>query len=615
MDTLTLSLSSPKSLKRGYSDTGLENTVLSSMNDSVPLKAEGTLGFRPNGTSLSEHDGSSASAENTPIPNTQPSSTPSAAHHSATVAPIASDLAKKRPKLTSSEKEARRLEKEAREREKVEQKAKKEEERIRKEQEKKEETIRREQEKAKKEEERLVKQAEKDKKRQEKEEQSKLKEEEKRKKEQEKDKKNKSQLRLNAFFPRPSLSNDGSIPSPTRASPSPANSRRSSITSLNDNHGITRDKSVPATPSKPKTSDFDRRFPPFFLQSHTTLAPCNRFERDQEDLQFACRGLDDNLTTGSAALSIPSLFNAREMLRVSPYKRRKLDHFQPSLKEIVAQLNGIHQDSIDLTSSKKLKSSQQPLDLLKSVSVKFLKFAEDVRPPYVGTYTRLQKPPAARKICRNPFRRQLPNTDYDYDSEAEWEDPGEGEDLDSEGEEEVESEDGDDMEGFLDDEDAADGTRMQQKRRLLTKDLEPVSTGLCWQSTDDDVSLQEMRQYRMEFILETPTKTVDPYSTAYWPDAIPASAPTRGSQSTMDPPRIPLNASNRGNLPLLPNPATMSRDGLKPQMLSATNPLFASKVPPGPKKMVTPDAMEDFKRAVQGSDLTKAGLIEVLKKQ
>lgn len=40
-----------------------------------------------------------------------------------------------------------------------------------------------------------------------------------------------------------------------------------------------------------------------------------------------------------------------------------------------------------------------------------------------------------------------------------------------------------------------------------------------------------------------------------------------------------------------------------------------SKAPKAPKRMVAPEVLEDFKRAVDGSDLTKAGLIEILKKQ
>ncbi len=91
--------------------------------------------------------------------------------------------------------------------------------------------------------------------------------------------------------------------------------------------------------------------------------------------------------------------------------------------------------------------------------------------------------------------------DYDYDSEGEWEEPGEGEDLDSEGEEEIESEDGDDMEGFLDDEDVADSAKALQKRRLVTGDLEPISTGLCWEDDNNYQAHRDLAQFQLEVIL------------------------------------------------------------------------------------------------------------------
>lgn len=257
-----------------------------------------------------------------------------------------------------------------------------------------------------------------------------------------------------------------------------------------------------STPSKTKASDYDRLFPSFFLHSHTTMAPRNRFERDEEGLQYTRKLLDDKLASGSMASSIPPPFNPHEMLHLSPYKRRKLNSSQPSVKAIVEQLHGTSQNPIDLTGPQRSKASQQPLELLKTVSTRYLKFAEDVRPPYIGTYSRVRDPAAARKICRNPFTPGLPNTDYDYDSEAEWEDPGEGEDLDSEGEEEIESEDGDDMEGFLDDEeDATDVRKTGQKRRLLAGDLEPMSTGLCWEDAHHNPVMPDLASYRLEVIL------------------------------------------------------------------------------------------------------------------
>lgn len=209
--------------------------------------------------------------------------------------------------------------------------------------------------------------------------------------------------------------------------------------------------------------------------------------------------LDDRLGSGLMSKDMPAKFNPHEMLRLSPHKRRKLNRHQPSVKDIVEQLHGTPSRPVDLTDSQKIQASRQPLELLKSVSTKILKFAEDVRPPYIGTYSRVQDPLAARMLCRNPFARGLPSTDYDYDSEAEWEDPGEGEDLDSEGEEEAESEDGDDMEGFLDDEE--EGTKIGQRRRLVAGDLEPTSTGLCWEDACRNSAVQDMAAYRLEVIL------------------------------------------------------------------------------------------------------------------
>ena len=217
-------------------------------------------------------------------------------------------------------------------------------------------------------------------------------------------------------------------------------------------------------------------------------------------MQYTQKQIDESISdTSSTHDNGP--FNPNEMLHLAPYKRRKLDGPRPCVNEIMERLHGTSQNPIDLTNSQRSKSAQEPLDLLKTIPIKFLKFIEDVRPPYVGTYTRVRDPAIARQICRNPFTRGLPITDYDYDSEAEWEEPGEGEDLDSEGEEEIESEDGDDMEGFLDDEDAADSAKALQKRRLVTGNLEPISTGLCWEDDSNYQALRDLAQYQLEFML------------------------------------------------------------------------------------------------------------------
>lgn len=71
----------------------------------------------------------------------------------------------------------------------------------------------------------------------------------------------------------------------------------------------------------------------------------------------------------------------------------------------------------------------------------------------------------------------------------------------------------------------------------------------------------------------------------------------------MAPPRQPLASSNQ-NLAI---PATSA----------TTAPTAASTIAAASsagRKIVPPEEMENFRRAIDGSDMTKAGLIEVLKK-
>ena len=77
----------------------------------------------------------------------------------------------------------------------------------------------------------------------------------------------------------------------------------------------------------------------------------------------------------------------------------------------------------------------------------------------------------------------------------------------------------------------------------------------------------------------------------------------------MEAPRIPLNPVNRQNALLDPSTAAM---GIKTAGSDAMAPM---KPPKGPKRLIPPDLFEEFKKAVDGNELTKLGLIELLKKQ
>lgn len=236
----------------------------------------------------------------------------------------------------------------------------------------------------------------------------------------------------------------------------------------------------------------------------------------------------------------------------------------------------------------KNKSTENPINLLRHVRMKSLKFGEDVRPPYQGTFTRAVPEATANKLARNPYHRVLPDTNYDYDSEAEWEEPEEGEDLDSE-EEEEEGDDGDDdMDGFLDDE---EDTLVGGKRRLIVGDLEPVCSGLQWASNGIP---DEMKSYRMETISDAVQFPIDPFSTAYWQK-----------------PRTSDNTLGK-TIPHRPQTLDAFRVSAGGDGLATGNALASTSKA---KRPFPPELLDEFKQVVEGSDLSKIGVVEILKKR
>jgi chromatin assembly factor 1 subunit A len=638
MDTLSLAGSaaaSPRDSLAGCAPSALGHT-----RDGTP-----TSNQKPHSPARSRSSSLSAAGSVTPSrASPVPGSAPSAfAQMNGSTQPPA-----KKVKLTFAERELEQLNKQIRARERAEAKAKKDAEKAKKEAErlanvadkaqkeaervekKRKQDAEKEEKRIAAEEKKAVQEAEKaakEEKKRQKEEEKRKKDEEKQKAEEDKRKKEKGQKKLNSFFIVPAIARRGSVDEGrTSASPGPS----------------TQESAVPAalTPSKPQLSYYDKTFPAFFVQKHVTLAPINRFERDEQASESIHLTIDSFLGTQSHPVSghrhdfhAMSIFHLRD-------QRRRGKRVIP-VREIMAEFSGKSTQPIDLTSDSQNSQIKRSIDLLKEVPMKFLKFQEDVRPPYRGTYTSLPIHGIAH-LAKNPMRKDLPDKNYDYDSEAEWQEDEDAEDLNSEDEDDEEDdEDDENLKQFLDDE---NDELAHSKRMIIQGDLEPVSTGLCWEDKHKKSTNVKMVKYRMEVILGMSlllfdksmlmiidgVKSIDPFATKYWPPP-----PTLRK---MEPPRRPLDAVKPPNTQQPPHPLPADGKVSKPPVPTdffapaSSRPLPSIEQPSTSKatsaaphhgskkakelKPLEGDQLAAFKLAIQEhSDQTKLGLVEILKKR
>jgi len=382
-------------------------------------------------------------------------------------------------------------------------------------------------------------------------------------------------MRLGAFFGKPKP--EATPPNTPDDVSEGGSSRRSSIATIDIERPVLE---VPRDTDGPANPEYEKWILPFYIPPLTDIAPYNRFKLSRQS---------------AFEITVDSTATVGDVSEHFGRPRKRMKKTIP-VKEIIGTIQASGLDLTDLDST--------ALDALGQTSYKYLHFREDVRPPYQGTYTRLVSPRTSRKVSRNPFTRGLPDKNYDYDSEAEWEPPGEDdEELNDE-----EMSDADDVEDemadFLDDED--DTTR--RKGPLI--DMEPVSSGLCWVGGALHDRGMNLEQYRMDFLHDSTNFPIDPFSTKHWIDELRPKAAVKSEPSaSMQPPRQPLAS-------LSPNFLA----GMKPEVgiNNKTAPTPTQKKTSSnnkPLKIIEPEYMEDFKKAIVGSDQTKAGLIEILKKQ
>ncbi|KWU44970.1 hypothetical protein RHOSPDRAFT_33510 [Rhodotorula sp. JG-1b] len=198
----------------------------------------------------------------------------------------------------------------------------------------------------------------------------------------------------------------------------------------------------------PATSDFDRVFHPFTIRERVEVAPPNRFYKPGRSYSVEIDGKPD-LTLQDSLSSFLSTASKRRIPPYNPYPRPPI-----SVRQTVNAISDATLTSQDV--SDLYDALRDP----KKVKVKHFRFKEDLRPGYVGTWTKT----SAMVGPRTPFARDTAILNYEHDSEAEWE-----EELDDPDAEEL----------------ASDGERSGDERE------EPGSDVDSWLAEDDEIEYQE----------------------------------------------------------------------------------------------------------------------------
>lgn len=419
----------------------------------------------------------------------------------------------KKPKLTKEEREAERARKEMerkrkreeeeerrrrkkeeeeerrrkRKTEEEERKKRREEEEERKRKKREEEEERRRKKKEEEEQKRKDREQERELKRKQKEEEKRQKEEEKRQKEEEKQRKleEKRQKEEKAKKAQPSIA---SFFTKTDKNPLLADTPPKAEASAEQK-------------SSPAANDFERCFLPFHIKTHTTLVPLHSFGGPGD----APADVDRALRGESGGQDCLAWLKSRRVKR----------GFEPTLTTAAV---------ISIVNSPSTQECEV-IEKLRSLPYKHIQFNEDIRPAYVGTFSK------GCAFARDPTSRHISTINYDYDSEIEWmqDEDEEGEDIGDEDNSEDEG-DSDDMSDFLDSDEGS-------TRRQIVGSLQPISK---W---NDGTDLEFFAPMQIEFLVDRATgQQIDPFHD-YW--AVPkqptmlGQEPSRPTVNTASPALVP----------------------------------------------------------------------------
>lgn len=254
------------------------------------------------------------------------------------------------------------------------------------------------------------------------------------------------------------------------------------------------DKAVKARSPSPAAiqTEYAKLALPFFVHTNVAMAK-TPFAVDEETREAKTNILTDHLE-GRRPPVAARPFDPLSRLQLARIPLPRGRCF-PCVRDLMADHEGGASNPIDLIAESLSLPTKQSL---KFIPMKQLSFHEDVRPGYYGTVTSVQSVSTLRKMARNPAAKDLP-LNYDYDSEAEWVQGEEEEDeaIDDMTDDDDDEDDSKSLNEFLDDEDDVG----RPTGRLMVGNLEPETTGICFENRKRANPNPQMYKFRMEFLI------------------------------------------------------------------------------------------------------------------
>ncbi|KAI5476517.1 hypothetical protein MNV49_007696 [Pseudohyphozyma bogoriensis] len=378
-----------------------------------------------------------------------------------------------------------------------------------------------------------------------------------------------------------------------------------------------------STPGGSKETDFTRTFKPFFERPGVEVAPYNRFAKKNKgkEVEINIDG-DESLTAKDSLASFMSRVPPHHVLEYKPCPQPFL-----SVRDTVHAIN--ESATVGLDSTQYYKDLQNR----RKVQTKFLKFDGDVRPGYVGTWTKRSRVVGPR----TPFGKDTALLRYDYDSEEEWEDEEadpDAEDVESLGErsdeedsdgglsddwmcddDEVEFEPGHGEEDALpmdldsdlivvggdlaaakkkiEDREKKSKSLKDAKRKRLQGPILPLVKGPVWEKKVGEPRYDAFRPMKIQFLNDAHFG-LNPFKwTSTQPETLkPVSKPTTSTDANAD--------------------ASTSKSTSAPARAPGVTSGKPAKAPAKPVKALPDSIMPKFIEMVDGSSKNQAGLQEDL---